>query len=273
MKYDLSHLRDDLLMQLQEKVARARERQVGYKLLVLRVGDKKSDISYENAIKKSAERVGVEVEASDFAELATESEIVSEIKRGNLDNTIGGILLLQPLPEHLDAYTLNSLIDHDKDVDCLTPANQWKIFTGKGTIFPATAKSALLIAKDMMSLEGKKVLIVNRSMVIGKPLAMMLLDENATVTIAHSKTENISALARDYDIVVYGTGQPEWVDASFVSEDQSIIDCGIAFNDDGKMVGDVDFEAVKDRVKHVTSVPGGVGSLTNLLLLDNMFKG
>lgn len=271
MKYDVSHLREDLLKQLKEKVERAKKRQIGYKLLILRVGDKKADISYEKSLKKSADRVGIEVEVSDFAEFATESEIISEIKRGNLDDTIGGMILFHPLPKHLDARVLDSLIDPDKDIDCLTPANQWAVFTSKAKIYPATAKSALLIAKDMLDLKGKRALIVNRSMVIGKPLAMMLLQEDATVTVAHSKTENLPELAKTYDLVVYGTGNPQWVDASFVSENQCLIDCGIAFTEEGKMVGDVDFDDVVDRAGYLTSVPGGVGSLTNLLLLDNMF--
>lgn len=271
MKYDISPLRDKVKYILQDKVDRARERKVGYKLLILRVGDNPADISYENSIKKSAESVGIDVEVESFAELATESEIITEIKRGNLDEKIGGILLFHPLPKHLDAVAIDSVIDSDKDIDCLSPSNQWKVFTSKASIYPATAKSALLIAKDMMDLKGKRVLIINRSMVIGKPLAMMMLDENATVTIGHSKTESIPELAKDFDLVVYGTGQGRWVDESFVTKDQCIIDCGIAFTEEGKMVGDVDFERVVDAAEYVTSVPGGVGSLTNLLLLDNMF--
>lgn len=272
MKYDISPLRDKVKCVLKDKVERARERQMGYKLLILRVGDNKADISYENSIKKSAESVGIEVEVSTFAELVTESEIIAEIKRGNLDDKIGGILLFHPLPKHLDADTIDSAIDSDKDIDCLSPSNQWKVFTSNGSIYPATAKSALLIAKDMMDLKGKRVLIINRSMVIGKPLAMMMLDENATVTIGHSKTQSIPELAKGFDLVVYGTGQCQWVDESFVSKDQCIIDCGIAFTEKGKMVGDVNFDRVVDEVNYVTSVPGGVGSLTNLLLLDNMFQ-
>lgn len=272
MKYDISPLRDKVKCVLKDKVERARERQMGYKLLILRVGDNKADISYENSIKKSAESVGIEVEVSDFAELVTEAEIISEIKRGNLDDKIGGILLFHPLPKHLDADAIDSTIDSDKDIDCLSPSNQWKVFTSNASIYPATAKSALLIAKDMMDLKGKRVLIINRSMVIGKPLAMMMLDENATVTIGHSKTESIPELAKGFDLVVYGTGQCQWVDESFVSKDQCIIDCGIAFTEEGKMVGDVNFDRVVDEVNYVTSVPGGVGSLTNLLLLDNMFQ-
>lgn len=272
MKYDISPLRDKVKCVLKDKVERARERQMGYKLLILRVGDNKADISYENSIKKSAEGVGIEVEVSTFAELVTESEIIAEIKRGNLDDKIGGILLFHPLPKHLDADSIDSAIDSDKDIDCLSPSNQWKVFTSNGSIYPATAKSALLIAKDMMDLKGKRVLIINRSMVIGKPLAMMMLDENATVTIGHSKTESIPELAKGFDLVVYGTGQCQWVDESFVSKDQCIIDCGIAFTEEGKMVGDVNFDRVVDEVNYVTSVPGGVGSLTNLLLLDNMFR-
>lgn len=272
MKYDISPLRDKVKCVLKDKVERARERQMGYKLLILRVGDNKADISYENSIKKSAESVGIEVEVSTFAELVTESEIIAEIKRGNLDDKIGGILLFHPLPKHLDADTIDSAIVSDKDIDCLSPSNQWKVFTSNGSIYPATAKSALLIAKDMMDLKGKRVLIINRSMVIGKPLAMMMLDENATVTIGHSKTESIPELAKGFDLVVYGTGQCQWVDESFVSKDQCIIDCGIAFTEEGKMVGDMNFDRVVDEVNYVTSVPGGVGSLTNLLLLDNMFQ-
>ncbi|MDY3118595.1 MAG: bifunctional 5,10-methylenetetrahydrofolate dehydrogenase/5,10-methenyltetrahydrofolate cyclohydrolase [Peptoniphilus sp.] len=271
MKFDVVHLRKKLLDELAKKALCARKREVGYKLLILRVGDKKADISYENSIKKSAEKVGIDVEVSTFPELVTESEILSEITRGNLDERIGGILLFHPLPKHLDAAMIDGAISEDKDIDCLSPLNQWKVFTGKGKIYPATAKSACMIADAMGELKGKRVLIINRSMVIGKPLAMMLLDKNATVTIGHSKTEGIEQLARNYDIVVYGTGQSCWVNGDFVSAKQCIIDCGIAFDEKGNMTGDVDFDDVVDKVRYVTSVPGGVGSLTNLLLLDNMY--
>lgn len=271
MKFDVSGIRKKLLDELSTKAAFAKEREVGYKLLILRVGDNPADISYERAIIKSAENVGIPVEVSTFPELVTESEILSEVTRGNMDERFGGILIFHPLPGHLDAEAIDAAIQPEKDIDCLSPINQWRIFKGKGTMMPATAKSAAMIAEDMGELEGKRVLIINRSLVIGKPLAMMLLDKNATVTIGHSRTKDIPALAREHDIVVYGTGQSRWVGADFVSEGQWIIDCGIAFDDSGKMTGDVDFDAVVDKAQYVTSVPGGVGSLTNLLLLDNMF--
>ena len=271
MKFDVSGIRKKLLDELSTKAAFAKEREVGYKLLILRVGDNPADISYERAIIKSAENVGIPVEVSTFPELVTESEILSEVTRGNMDERFGGILIFHPLPGHLDAEAIDAAIQPEKDIDCLSPINQWRIFKGKGTMMPATAKSAAMISEAMGELEGKRVLIINRSMVIGKPLAMMLLDKNATVTIGHSRTKDIPALAREHDIVVYGTGQSRWVDAGFVSEGQWIVDCGIAFDDSGKMTGDVDFDAVVDKAQYVTSVPGGVGSLTNLLLLDNMF--
>ena len=271
MKFDVSGIRKKLLDELSTKAAFAKEREVGYKLLILRVGDNPADISYERAIIKSAENVGIPVEVSTFPELVTESEILSEVTRGNMDERFGGILIFHPLPSHLDAEAIDAAIQPEKDIDCLSPINQWRIFKGKGTMMPATAKSAAMIAEAMGELEGKRVLIINRSMVIGKPLAMMLLDKNATVTIGHSRTKDIPALAREHDVVVYGTGQSRWVDADFVSEGQWIIDCGIAFDDSGKMTGDVNFDAVVDKAQYVTSVPGGVGSLTNLLLLDNMF--
>lgn len=271
MKFDVSGIRKKLLEELSTKAAFAKEREVGYKLLILRVGDNPTDISYERAIIKSAENVGIPVEVSTFPELVTESEILSEVTRGNMDERFGGILIFHPLPGHLDAEAIDAAIQPEKDIDCLSPINQWRIFKGKGTMMPATAKSAAMIAEAMGELEGKRALIINRSMVIGKPLAMMLLNKNVTVTIGHSRTKDISALAREHDIVVYGTGQSRWVGADFVSEGQWIIDCGIAFDDSGKMTGDVDFDAVVDKAQYVTSVPGGVGSLTNLLLLDNMF--
>lgn len=271
MKFDVTGMRKELLEELSKKAAFAKEREAGYKLLILRIGDNPADISYEKAIMKTAESVGIPVEVSTFPELVTESEVLSEVMRGNMDERFGGILIFHPLPGHLDAEAIDGAIQPEKDIDCLSPINQWRIFKGKGAMMPATAKSAATIAEAMGELEGKRVLIINRSMVIGKPLAMMLLDKNATVTVGHSRTKNIPALAREHDIVVYGTGQSRWVGADFVSEGQWIIDCGIAFDDAGKMTGDVDFDAVVDKAEYVTSVPGGVGSLTNLLLLDNMF--
>ena len=271
MKFDVTGMRKELLEELSKKATFAKEREAGYKLLILRIGDNPADISYEKAIMKTAQSVGIPVEVSTFPELVTESEVLSEVMRGNMDERFGGILIFHPLPGHLDAEAIDGAIQPEKDIDCLNPINQWKVFKGKGAMMPATAKSAATIAEAMGELEGKRVLIINRSMVIGKPLAMMLLDKNATVTVGHSRTKDIPALAREHDIVVYGTGQSRWVGADFVSEGQWIIDCGIAFDDTGKMTGDVDFDAVVDKAEYVTSVPGGVGSLTNLLLLDNMF--
>ena len=149
MKFDVSPLREQLLGDLTKKVAVAKERRIGYKLLILRVGDKKADISYENSIKKSAEKVGIDVEVTAFADTAGESEILSEVNRGNRDESIGGILIFHPLPKHFDVEAIDSAIQPEKDIDCLSPLNQWKIFTGQGKIMPATAKSALMIAEAM----------------------------------------------------------------------------------------------------------------------------
>ncbi|MDO5301621.1 MAG: bifunctional 5,10-methylenetetrahydrofolate dehydrogenase/5,10-methenyltetrahydrofolate cyclohydrolase [Tissierellia bacterium] len=238
-------------------------------LAVVRMGERPEDLAYERGLRKSTEAIGMTFEVNALPEDVGLEELKGTIGALNGRDEVAGVLLFKPLPRGFDEAAVNEFLDPMKDPDCATATNQWKVFTGASTIEPATAKSARYIARDMFqSLQGKHVVVVNRSMVIGKPLSMMLLGENATVTVAHSRTQNLEELVASADILITGTGKGHMFGPSFAHPELAIIDCGISFTEDG-MVGDVDTEAVEELVKHVTPVPGGVGAITNLCLLEN----
>lgn len=271
MRFGVTELREEILASLKEKARAARNEEKGYILSIHRVGENQPDLAYERGLKKSAQSAGIDVDVHCYPEDVETEALLEGIRRDNENPAVGGILVFHPLPDTVDSGAVDAAVAIEKDIDCLHPDNQRKVYAGGGVLYPATAKSALAIAEAMGPLEGKRALIVNRSMVIGKPLAMMLLDKNATVTIAHSRTRNLEEEAKRADLVVYATGKSRWINERFVREGQWIVDCGIAFDENGKMTGDVDTEAVEKIVEYVTPVPGGVGSLTNLLLLENMF--
>jgi methylenetetrahydrofolate dehydrogenase (NADP+)/methenyltetrahydrofolate cyclohydrolase len=190
----------------------------------------------------------------------------------NSDEEISGILLFRPLPKHIDEEVIRSAISPDKDVDCMHPLNLEKIFEGNMTGFaPCTPKAAMeiLIYNDIQ-LEGSKVAVVNRSMVVGKPLVMMLLEKNATVTICHSRTKELSEITKDADIVVTALGKPKFFGEEFFNPDSIVIDVGVGMTEDGKLSGDVDYENVSEKVSMITPVPGGVGSVTTTILLNQV---
>lgn len=195
--------------------------------------------------------------------------MVEIIERLNKDDFISGILVFRPLPKHIDEEVIRNVISPKKDIDCMNPINLEKIFEGDMTGFaPCTPKAAVeILLHNNVSLEGKNVVIINRSMVVGKPLAMMLLEENATVTICHSRTKDLHKVTSNADIVMTALGRPKYFDKKYFKEESIVIDIGISEDENGKISGDIDFEDVKDYVKMITPVPNGVGSITTSILL------
>lgn len=245
------------------------------KLGIVRLGENAGDISYEKSIIKNCEKIGIETEVF-FKERDIETEeLVELIEELNNNDKISGILVFRPLPKQIDEEVIKNAVSPEKDVDCMHPLNLEKIFEGDLSGYsPCTAKSAMEILKYYdVELEGKDVVVVNRSMVVGKPLAMMLLEENATVTICHSRTKDLKEKTKAADVVVVALGKAKFFDKSYFTEDSIVIDVGVSLDENGKLSGDADFEELEDYVSMITPVPGGVGAVTTSLLLSHVVKG
>lgn len=245
-------------------------------LAIVRVGENGSDIAYENGAVKKAKQVAVAVEKFICPASIEEDDLVEIINYINDNEKIHGMLLLQPLPKHLDAETIRNTIKAEKDMDCISDGALAGLFLQKnGGYAPCTAESCMEILKYYdIPVKGKKVVVIGRSLVIGKPVALMLMAENATVTICHTKTteEDMALLCKQADIIIAAAGHRNTLTAEMVRPGQTVIDVGINFNEEGKMVGDVDFEPVSEIVEAITPVPGGVGSMTTTLLMKHVIE-
>lgn len=265
---------DKIKEKMVERIKVLNEKGLEPTLAIVRLGEDPSDISYEKGIIKNSEKLGIKtVIKEEPRDLKTE-DLVKLIENLNEDDKISGILIFRPLPKQIDEELISKTISPDKDVDCMSPLNLAKIFEGDMTGFaPGTPKAAIeILLNNNIELEGKNVVVINRSLVVGKPLAMMLLEKNATVTICHSRTKDLDKITRDADIVMTALGKAKFLDGKYFNEDSIIIDIGVSMDQDGNMSGDVDFENVESKVAKITPVPRGVGSVTNTVLLDNIVK-
>ena len=260
-----------ILAELQVKVDGLREKGIDPKLTVVRVGAREDDLSYERGIYKRFEGVGAKVETIELPLSVTQEELEKVIVSLNEDASVHGVLLFRPLPKNLDEIRIKSLLTEEKDVDCLTSANDAHLFAGDKKGYPPCTPQAVMEILDHydINLTGKRVTVVGRSMVVGKPVAMLLLAKNATVTICHTKTENLQEECRNADIIVACAGVPRMITSDFVREGQVVIDVGIHVVDD-KLCGDVDYDSVSEIVDAITPVPGGVGSVTTTVLLKHV---
>ncbi|MCR4840048.1 MAG: bifunctional 5,10-methylenetetrahydrofolate dehydrogenase/5,10-methenyltetrahydrofolate cyclohydrolase [Lachnospiraceae bacterium] len=239
---------------------------------IIRVGENSSDIAYENGAVKRCEKLGVEYKKYLLPADAATDDVLRVIDEVNNDKNIHGVLLFRPLPKGLDAERIENALDPAKDVDCMTEASIGAVFTGKDRGYPpCTPQACMEILKFYgYDLKGKNVTVIGRSLVVGKPVAMMCMKENATVTICHTKTVNMQEISKKADIVIVAAGHAKTVGADFVSEGQTVIDVGINVDDEGNMCGDVDFAAVEPLVGAITPVPGGVGGVTTSVLLSHV---
>ena len=260
-----------MLADLQIRMDALGEKGVLPKLTVVRVGAREDDLSYERGIYKRFEGVGAKVETIELPLSVTQEELEKVIVSLNEDASVHGVLLFRPLPKNLDEIRIKSLLTEEKDVDCLTSANDAHLFAGDKKGYPPCTPQAVMEILDYydINLTGKKVTVVGRSMVVGKPVAMLLLAKNATVTICHTKTENLQEECRNADIIVACAGVPRMITSDFVREGQVVIDVGIHVVDD-KLCGDVDYDSVFEIVDAITPVPGGVGSVTTTVLLKHV---
>lgn len=239
-------------------------------LAILRVGENPSDLSYERGVKKKAEPLGIDVSVRALPAQCSEDEFFATLDELNRDSSVHGILMFRPLPKWIDEDKARNMIAPDKDIDGCSDASLGGIFVDRPVGYPPCTAEACIRILDAYGIDvkGKSVCVIGRSLVIGKPVSMMLLNRNATVTICHSRTENISETAKKSDILVSCIGKLHYVTEDFTNENQTIVDVGINWNEKtGKISGDVDFENVENKVKAITPVPGGVGGVTSAVLL------
>lgn len=259
---------------LKLRIDKLKEKNIIPKLAILRMGNKQDDIAYERSIIKSCEKLNIETKVEELKEDILEEDFLKLMERLNNEKDIHGILVFRPYPKHLNENVINSSIALNKDVDCMHPLNLERIFEGDLEGFmPCTPEAVIEILKYYdIDLKGKNIVIINRSMVVGKPLSMMSLAHNATVTICHSKTIDLPSITKKADIVVTAIGKAKLVKEEYFNENSIVIDVSINVDENGKLCGDVDFEDVKEKVGAITPVPKGVGSVTTTLLLKHIVE-
>lgn len=243
------------------------------KLAILRAGERPDDLAYEKRVLKMCGDVGIDTEVIAHPADVSHDEFKASLAALNENENIHGILVFRPLPKQINEAEICSTIAPEKDIDCMNSENLKKIFIGDDSaIAPCTPEAVIEILKYYgYEFQGKNVVIVNRSLVLGKPLAMLFLNENSTVTICHSKTEGLADIIKNADIFVSGIGKAKYFDDSYVSEKNTVVDVGINFAD-GKMCGDVNFDSVSEKVQAVTPVPGGIGTITSAVLLRHLIE-
>ena len=244
-------------------------------LAILRVGERPDDISYEKGAMKRCAGVGVEVRQVLLPADVSRADFDAALMGLNEDPAVHGILMFRPLPKHLDNEKARQLLAPEKDVDGCTDGSLAGVFTNTDTGFaPCTAQAAMEILKYYgISLSGKRAVVIGRSLVVGRPVAMMLMHENATVTICHTRTQDVPSVAREADVLIVCSGQMESVGAEYTREGQVVIDVGISWNEaKGKLCGDCRFDEVAEVAAAVTPVPGGVGTVTTSVLVSHVVE-
>ncbi|MBQ2968406.1 MAG: bifunctional methylenetetrahydrofolate dehydrogenase/methenyltetrahydrofolate cyclohydrolase FolD [Clostridia bacterium] len=259
--------------ELAEKVQKIKEKGVSLKLAVVIVGEDPASQVYVRNKEKACAEIGVESVKYALPAETTEAELLELVKTLNEDKTTNGILVQLPLPKHIDEKTVLYAIDPKKDVDAFHPVNVGKIMIGDFDFVPCTPAGVMeLIKESGIEICGKECVVIGRSNIVGKPQAMLLLHQNGTVTICHSRTKNLPEVTKKADILVAAVGIPKFVTADMVKPGAVVIDVGMDRDENGKLCGDVDFETVKEVAGAITPVPGGVGPMTIAMLMQNTVK-
>ena len=260
-------------MELKEKCEELINKHIQPKLAVIMIGDNPASKVYVKNKSKACNEVGILYEEYLLEEDTTQEELIKLIKKLNEDKSINGILLQSPIPQHLDINEAFKAITYAKDVDGFTPSSVGKLCIGEDTFISCTPYGVIKMLEEYeIEIEGKHAVVIGRSNIVGKPLAQCLLNKNATVTICHSKTKNLESITKQADILLVAIGRPKFVTADMVKEGATVIDVGINRNEEGKLVGDVDFDNVEPKVKYISPVPGGVGPMTIAMLMNNVVK-
>lgn len=267
---DGKQIAKDYRQGLQNQVEALKEKGFTPKLSVILVGNDGASQSYVRSKKKAAEKIGMISEIVHLEETATEEEVLNELNRLNNDDSVSGILVQVPLPKQVSEQKILKAINPDKDVDGFHPINIGKLYIDEQTFVPCTPLGIMEILKHAdIDLEGKNAVVIGRSHIVGQPVSKLLLQKNASVTILHSRSKDMASYLKDADVIVSAVGKPGLVTKDVVKEGAVIIDVGNTPDEDGKLKGDVDYDAVKEIAGAITPVPGGVGPLTITMVLNN----
>ena len=260
--------------EIRRKVAQLNGQGVTPKLGIVRIGEREDDISYERGATKRCETLGAAFEKFLLPADASEEEVLKVIQAVNEDDSIHGVLLFRPLPRHLNEDKIVNALAVEKDVDGITDLSMASVFMGRGAGYTPCTPSACMRILDHYGIDctGKKAVVIGRSLVVGKPAAMMLLKKNATVTVCHTKTVDMPAVVREADVVIVAAGRAGIVGADYLRPGQVVIDVGINVNAEGKLCGDVNFAEAEPVVAAITPVPGGVGSVTTSVLVEHVVE-
>ena len=241
---------------------------------IIRVGERPDDLSCERGATKRCETLGVEYKKFLLPADVTQEELLKVVDEVNKDDNIHGVLMFRPLPKHIDQTLVENALAAEKDVDCQTDASLGGVFTGKKVGFPPCTPQACMEILDHYGIDctGKKAVVIGRSLVVGKPAAMMLIKKNATVTTCHTRTIDMPSVAREAEILIVAAGRAGVVGKEYVSPGQTVIDVGINVNEEGKLCGDVNYAEVEPIVDAITPVPGGVGSVTTSVLVGHVVE-
>ena len=259
--------------ELKEKVAEYKKQGVEITLAVVKVGNDPASAVYVRNKEKACEYVGITSRTLALPEETTEEELLKVVKELNEDKAVNGILVQLPLPKHIDESKVLLAIDSNKDVDGFHPVNVGKMVIGEETFLPCTPAGIIeMLKKTDIEISGKECVVIGRSNIVGKPMSMLMLKENATVTIAHSRTKDLKEVTKRADILIAAIGKAKFVTADYVKEGAVIIDVGMDRDENGKLCGDVDFDSVSQVASAITPVPGGVGPMTVTMLLVNCLR-
>ena len=244
------------------------------KLAIVRVGENPDDMSYERSATKKLKSFGLDVASYVFPQDISDEAFKKAFKDINEDDEVTGILLLRPLPRTINEKDIENMIDHKKDLDGISPINIAKVFAGDTTGFsPCTAEAVIEVLKAYdIELTGKRVTVVGRSMVVGKPVSMLLLKENATVTMTHTRTVDLKKTCSDAEIVIAAAGHAKMLNSDYCGQDAVMIDVGINVDENGKLCGDVDYSTLDGKASAATPVPGGVGTVTTAVLAKHLIQ-
>ncbi|HFO1618087.1 TPA: bifunctional methylenetetrahydrofolate dehydrogenase/methenyltetrahydrofolate cyclohydrolase FolD [Staphylococcus aureus] len=267
---DGKQIAKDYRQGLEDQVETLKEKGFTPKLSVILVGNDGASQSYVRSKKKAAEKIGMISEIVHLEETATEEEVLNELNRLNNDDSVSGILVQVPLPKQVSEQKILEAINPEKDVDGFHPINIGKLYIDEQTFVPCTPLGIMEILKHAdIDLEGKNAVVIGRSHIVGQPVSKLLLQKNASVTILHSRSKDMASYLKDADVIVSAVGKPGLVTKDVVKEGAVIIDVGNTPDENGKLKGDVDYDAVKEIAGAITPVPGGVGPLTITMVLNN----
>jgi methylenetetrahydrofolate dehydrogenase (NADP+)/methenyltetrahydrofolate cyclohydrolase len=263
-------MKEKLLHEMEELAGKG----ITPQLAIVRVGARPDDLAYERGAMKRMESVGIRCRVTELPDSIGQADFEAAFAAVNADPQVHGILLFRPLPKQLDEDAVRSMIDPSKDIDCMSPVNMAKVFAGDESGFaPCTPEAVMeVLAHYGVDLKGRRVTLVGRSMVVGKPLAMLLLRQNATVTICHTRTVDLAATCRNAEVLIAAAGRARMITADHVAAGAVVVDVGINVDNDGRLCGDVDFEAVEPKASFITPVPGGVGTVTSSVLAGHVIR-